>query len=143
MLPWTSWLLASDSAYVRDGVKQMTTYDIKYWQSKIDEDFPLGLTMTWEGEEEDFSPTFPIPCIVVDGVVDDLPSVQFFVFKSDRHFGFQIISYEEIQVDPVRVVRVEHTSLPAALWSGNVSPALGAAMAVEIPLIRQSLGSGT
>jgi hypothetical protein len=112
---------------------------VESWQSKIDHDFPKGLTMTWEGR--DFSPTFPIPCVVITSVTDNHPYTQFFVYQSDRCFEMQLTSYEEIQTEPFRVVRVSSQSSPNAFWSGNVSDELALAMGAEVSLIRQTLGS--
>lgn len=91
---------------------------VRQWQGRINADFPRGLVMTWEGEED--SPVYRVPDVTVLSAVDGDPVVSFETIE-EKGFADRITGYE-VQRDKPKVVRVTfQNARQVALWSSNVS----------------------
>jgi hypothetical protein len=98
------------------------------WQARIDADFPDGLVMVWEGDDN--SATYLVPYVKVLRMVGTFdPWVSFSTHTGIKGFDLQIVAYDVVQEKDPRIVRVRFENVTQiALWSTNMSPELRAEM---------------
>jgi pantothenate kinase-related protein Tda10 len=100
------------------------------WQEKLDRDFPWGVLVVWDRDED--SSVYPSAKPEVVSVSGLVPTVAMDVFETTKSLTFEVVTYEQVQGDPL-VVRVKGRSgSRTSLWSSNLSTELAALMRGEL-----------
>lgn len=94
------------------------------WQEKIDADFPSGLVVYYGSVQRGV----PVACVTVVGVEGDgkYPLVVFWSLDGVKYYEDQLLSYGEVQTEPVKLVRVRGVEFGVMEWSANIGGELAA-----------------
>lgn len=99
--------------------------EVRWWQDKLDAEFPRGLTASWEGKAPRDSPegTYSVPRIEVTGMIGSDPLVYLPVPGWERTVAGPLSAYEVIQDKPFTLAKAK-IGVGTMVLSGGVSDSL-------------------